>query len=125
MGLQNASSDQCISIPNISHAYHFSKFDIEIKDKKGTENIATDHLSRIENYETSDDNKVDDNFPGETLMEITTNDTPWFTDIENYLVWKSVGYGVSKCWIRRIGDFLKHRYIVSSLMDMAYWSLEQ
>ncbi|GJZ51518.1 hypothetical protein Tco_0606033 [Tanacetum coccineum] len=24
MGLQNASSDQCISIPNISQAYHFS-----------------------------------------------------------------------------------------------------
>ncbi|GJZ58759.1 hypothetical protein Tco_0614575 [Tanacetum coccineum] len=29
---------------------------------------------------------VDDNFPGETLMEITTNDTPWFTDFANYLV---------------------------------------
>ncbi|GJY62752.1 hypothetical protein Tco_0464212 [Tanacetum coccineum] len=27
MGLQNASSDQCISIPNISHAYHFSNAD--------------------------------------------------------------------------------------------------
>ncbi|GJX18085.1 reverse transcriptase domain-containing protein [Tanacetum coccineum] len=39
------------------------EFDIEIKDKKGTENVAADHLSRIKNDETSDDSKVDDNFP--------------------------------------------------------------
>ncbi|GKA06119.1 reverse transcriptase domain-containing protein, partial [Tanacetum coccineum] len=62
------------------------EFDIEIKDKKGVENVATDHLSRIKNDETSDDSDVDDNFPGETLMEITTNDTSWFADFANYLV---------------------------------------
>ncbi|GJU78553.1 reverse transcriptase domain-containing protein [Tanacetum coccineum] len=43
-------------------------FDIEIKDRKGTENVAADHLSRIENEETSDDSEVDDNLPGETLI---------------------------------------------------------
>nr|GEV55521.1 hypothetical protein [Tanacetum cinerariifolium] len=32
------------------------EFDIEIKDRKGTENVAADHLSRIENDESSDDN---------------------------------------------------------------------
>ncbi|GJR49671.1 reverse transcriptase domain-containing protein [Tanacetum coccineum] len=42
------------------------EFNIEIKDKKGTENVAADHLSRIENDKSSDDNDVDDNFPGET-----------------------------------------------------------
>ncbi|GJU27234.1 reverse transcriptase domain-containing protein [Tanacetum coccineum] len=52
------------------------EFDIEIKDRKGIENIAADHLSRIENDETSDDSKVDENFPGETLMEINTKDEP-------------------------------------------------
>ncbi|GJU83582.1 reverse transcriptase domain-containing protein [Tanacetum coccineum] len=61
-------------------------FDIKIKDKKGTKNVAADHLSRIENDETSNDNEVDDNFPGETLMEIDTRDEPWFTDFANYLV---------------------------------------
>ncbi|GJU48712.1 reverse transcriptase domain-containing protein, partial [Tanacetum coccineum] len=40
------------------------------------ENVAADHLSQIDNDETSDDSDVDDNFSGETLMEITTNDTP-------------------------------------------------
>ncbi|GKB41985.1 reverse transcriptase domain-containing protein [Tanacetum coccineum] len=62
------------------------EFDIEIKDRKGTENVAADHLSRIENDETSDDSEVDDNFPRETLMEINTASEPWFRDFANYLV---------------------------------------
>nr|GEX04041.1 reverse transcriptase domain-containing protein [Tanacetum cinerariifolium] len=45
-------------------------------DKKGTENIATSHLSRIDNDDTSDDGDVDDNYPGKTIMEITINDIP-------------------------------------------------
>ncbi|GJS56632.1 reverse transcriptase domain-containing protein [Tanacetum coccineum] len=63
-----------------------NEFDIEIKDIKGIENVAADHLSRIENDESSDDSEVDDNFPGETLMEINTKDEPWFADFANYLV---------------------------------------
>ncbi|GKE10854.1 reverse transcriptase domain-containing protein [Tanacetum coccineum] len=51
-------------------------------------NIKADHLSRIENDETSDDGEVDDNFPGETLMKINTRDEPWFADFANYLVSK-------------------------------------
>ncbi|GKD68738.1 reverse transcriptase domain-containing protein [Tanacetum coccineum] len=53
------------------------EFNIEIKDRKGTENVAADHLSRIENDEISDDSEVDDNFLGETLIEINTRDEPW------------------------------------------------
>ncbi|GJT90398.1 reverse transcriptase domain-containing protein [Tanacetum coccineum] len=49
---------------------------LEIKDRKGTENVAADHLSQIENVESSDNSEVDDNFPGETLMEINTKDEP-------------------------------------------------
>ncbi|GJY01654.1 reverse transcriptase domain-containing protein [Tanacetum coccineum] len=62
------------------------EFDIEIKDRKGTENVAADHLSRIENDESSDDSDMNDNFPGETLMEFNTKDEPWFADFANYLV---------------------------------------
>nr|GEV85442.1 reverse transcriptase domain-containing protein [Tanacetum cinerariifolium] len=62
------------------------EFDIEIKDRKGTTTIAADHLSRIENDKSSDDSEVDDNFLGETLMEINTKDEPWFADFANYLV---------------------------------------
>ncbi|GJX54327.1 reverse transcriptase domain-containing protein [Tanacetum coccineum] len=62
------------------------EFDIEIKDRKGTENVAADHLSRIENDDSSDDSEVNDNFPGETLMEINTKDEPWFADFAKHLV---------------------------------------
>ncbi|GJZ27951.1 reverse transcriptase domain-containing protein [Tanacetum coccineum] len=62
------------------------EFDIEIKDRKGTENVIADHLSLIENEEISDDSKVDDNFPGETLMEINTINEPWFAYFANYLL---------------------------------------
>ncbi|GJX19754.1 hypothetical protein Tco_0222431 [Tanacetum coccineum] len=64
---------------------NIKEFDIEIKDRKGTENVAADHLSRIEKEETSDDSEVDDNFSGENLMEVNTKDDPWFADFENYL----------------------------------------
>ncbi|GKB54024.1 reverse transcriptase domain-containing protein [Tanacetum coccineum] len=71
------------------------EIDIKIKYKKDTENVAADHLSRINNDETSDDSDVDDNFPGETLMEITTKDTPWFVDFSNYLVGDIIPKGMT------------------------------
>nr|GEX34128.1 hypothetical protein [Tanacetum cinerariifolium] len=57
----------------------------EINDKKGIDNVAVDHLSRIENDETSDDSEADDNFPRETLMEINTKDEPWSF---SFKIWK-------------------------------------
>ncbi|GJY53256.1 reverse transcriptase domain-containing protein [Tanacetum coccineum] len=71
------------------------EFDIEIKDKKGTENVATDYLSRIENDETSDNDEIDDNFPDKTLMEINTKDIPWFADFANYLVGDIIPKGMT------------------------------
>ncbi|GJW00854.1 reverse transcriptase domain-containing protein [Tanacetum coccineum] len=72
------------------------EFDIEIKDRKGTKNrLPADHLSRLENDETSDDNEVDDNFPGETLMEINTKNEPWFADFVNYLVGNIIPKGMT------------------------------
>ncbi|GJR97144.1 reverse transcriptase domain-containing protein [Tanacetum coccineum] len=56
------------------------------KDKNGTENVVADHLLRIENDETSDNNEIDDNFLGKNLMEISTGDIPWFADFANYFV---------------------------------------
>ncbi|GJV35210.1 reverse transcriptase domain-containing protein [Tanacetum coccineum] len=81
-----ASVIQDVKLRLIRWILLLQEFDIEIKDRKGTENVAADHLSRIENDETSDDSEVDDNFPGETLMEINTISEPWFADFANYLV---------------------------------------
>nr|GEV43221.1 reverse transcriptase domain-containing protein [Tanacetum cinerariifolium] len=57
------------------------KGDITIVTNKNDELVPTRtvtayHLSRIENDELSDDSKVDDNFPKETLMEINTKTEP-------------------------------------------------
>ncbi|GJS41865.1 copia protein [Tanacetum coccineum] len=60
----------------------------------GKERIAADHLSRIENDETNDDSDVNDNFPRETLMEITTRDIPWFADFADYL--ENQAYGMAR-----------------------------
>ncbi|GJS26272.1 reverse transcriptase domain-containing protein [Tanacetum coccineum] len=65
-----------------------------ISKVKGTENVAADHLSRIENDETSDDSEVDDNFPRETIMEININE-PWFADFANYLVGNIIPKGMT------------------------------
>ncbi|GJR24958.1 reverse transcriptase domain-containing protein [Tanacetum coccineum] len=57
-------------------------FDIEIKDKKGAENLAADHLSRLENPKlgTFTEEEITDEFPDEHLMILNAelnNDEPW------------------------------------------------
>ncbi|GJX79526.1 reverse transcriptase domain-containing protein [Tanacetum coccineum] len=86
------------------------EFDIEFKDRKGTENVATDHLSRIENDEISDDSEVDDNFPRETLMEINTKDEPWFADFANYLVADIIPKGMTYQQKNKFFSDLKHYF---------------
>ncbi|GKA04563.1 reverse transcriptase domain-containing protein [Tanacetum coccineum] len=65
----------------LGHAGSY-RFDIEIKDKKGTKNLATDHLLRLENPDlgafTKDE--ITDEFPDEHLMilKVELNDNePW------------------------------------------------
>ncbi|GKC56526.1 hypothetical protein Tco_1084124 [Tanacetum coccineum] len=58
------------------------EFNIEIKNKKGAKNVTADHLSRLEhpNLEELRDEDIDDNFPDETLMNVSSNDKdviPW------------------------------------------------
>ncbi|GJS77019.1 reverse transcriptase domain-containing protein [Tanacetum coccineum] len=49
------------------------EFDIEIKDRKGTKNVAADHLSQIKNNEISDDSEVDENLSAATWDDHTIN----------------------------------------------------
>ncbi|GKC30500.1 reverse transcriptase domain-containing protein [Tanacetum coccineum] len=56
------------------------EFTFEVKDKKGTENLAADHLSRLENPElgTLNEDTIRDSFPDEHLMAIhTAEEEPW------------------------------------------------
>ncbi|XP_057802485.1 uncharacterized protein LOC131017780 isoform X2 [Salvia miltiorrhiza] len=58
------------------------EFDLEIKDKKGAENLVADHLSRLQTV--SDGMPIPDDFPDEQLLHIDDN-TPWYADLVNFL----------------------------------------
>ncbi|GKA35672.1 hypothetical protein Tco_0722163 [Tanacetum coccineum] len=70
-------------------------FDIKIKDKKGAENLDSDHLSRLENPDLGAfmEEEIVDEFPDKHLM-ILKNDLndnePWYPDYVNYIVGKIV-----------------------------------
>ena len=57
------------------------EFGLEIKDKKGNENVVADHLSRIQNapVETI---PINENFPDEHILVMCKE--PQYADIENY-----------------------------------------
>ncbi|GJT07784.1 cysteine-rich receptor-like protein kinase 8 [Tanacetum coccineum] len=128
---------------------NLKEFDIEVKDRKGTKNVAADHLSRIENDETSDDSEVDDNFPGETLMKINTRDEPC-GQVENTnralkrILEKTVKDNPA-IWSRKLDDALwtfctayktptvttpykliygKNRHLPFEIEHRAYWALK-
>ena len=75
------------------------EFRIEIRDKKGSENLAADHLSRLENpHQNVLENKdINESFPLETLGMISHVDssTPWFTDFANYHAGNFIRKGMS------------------------------
>nr|GFA38391.1 reverse transcriptase domain-containing protein [Tanacetum cinerariifolium] len=54
------------------------EFDIIIYDKKGMENLAADHFSRLENphKDVFENKDINENFPLETLGKISTGSTP-------------------------------------------------
>jgi hypothetical protein len=61
------------------------EFDIEIQDKKCSENVVADHLSRLAMDYSKDATPIFETFPDEQLMHIAHNLTPWYADIVNYL----------------------------------------
>ena len=85
------------------------EFDLEIKDKKGTENLVAYHLSRLEG--ASDEVQVSYDFPDEQLLAIEDKMTvPWFADYVNYLVAKVIPPEFSYQQKKRFFAHLKHYY---------------
>nr|GFA25152.1 DNA-directed DNA polymerase [Tanacetum cinerariifolium] len=73
------------------------EFDIIIRDKKGIENLAADHLSRLENpYKDVFKNKdISENFPLETLCKIYSTTTSWFANFANFHAGNFIVKGMS------------------------------
>ncbi|KAM1408817.1 hypothetical protein ACFX2I_009291 [Malus domestica] len=63
------------------------EFDIEIRDKKGSENVVADHLSRLVHEEEVV--PIPETFPDEQLMSIEVS-MPWYADLVNYLASKVI-----------------------------------
>ncbi|GKC80456.1 reverse transcriptase domain-containing protein, partial [Tanacetum coccineum] len=75
---------------------------------KGAENLAADHLSRLENPHENelDPKEINEKFPLETLSSIAALDasTPWFADIANYHAGNFVIKGMSTQQKRKVFD---------------------
>nr|GEY08787.1 reverse transcriptase domain-containing protein [Tanacetum cinerariifolium] len=76
------------------------EFDFKVLDTKGAENLAADHLPRLENlYENVlDPKEINETFPLETLSMVTfcgDSSAPWFADFVNYHTGNFIVKGMS------------------------------
>jgi len=62
-------------------------FDLEIKDRKGTENQIADHLSRLEDSSyVKNEGQIREEFPDEELLALDIEQVLWYADIVNLMV---------------------------------------
>ncbi|CAL8083265.1 unnamed protein product [Prunus armeniaca] len=77
------------------------EFDLEIKDKKGSENVVADHLSRLVHVSNEEEDSLllREIFPDEQLFSIcafnSLNPLSWFAVIVNYLCTNELPTGLS------------------------------
>ncbi|GJZ14146.1 reverse transcriptase domain-containing protein [Tanacetum coccineum] len=91
------------------------EFKFKVIDTKGAENLATDHLSRLENhYENVLDLKeINETFPLETLNMVTfrgDSSTPWFSDFANYHAGNFIVKGMSSQQKNKFFKDVKHYF---------------
>ncbi|GJS51171.1 reverse transcriptase domain-containing protein [Tanacetum coccineum] len=88
------------------------EFDIIIHDKKGTENLATDHLSRLENphKDVLENKDINENFPLENLGVISSRSTPWFANIANFHAGNFIVKGMSSQQKKKFFKDVKHYF---------------
>ncbi|GJR80221.1 reverse transcriptase domain-containing protein [Tanacetum coccineum] len=91
------------------------EFDVIIRDKKGAENLAADHLLRLENPHQGDLEKkeITETFPLESIRMITfhgDSSTPWFADIANYHAGNFVVKGMSSQQKKKFFKDVKHYF---------------
>ena len=59
------------------------ELNLQIKDKKGVENVVVDHQSRLTIAHNTHNPPINDEFPEESLLLV--ENTPWYAHITNYL----------------------------------------
>ena len=79
----------------IRWVFLLQEFDLEIKDKKGSDNVIDDHLSKLEKTTVQEKgSEIAENFPDEQLFMLSIQ-TPWYADIVNYFACEIMPYEFS------------------------------
>ncbi|GJU47507.1 reverse transcriptase domain-containing protein [Tanacetum coccineum] len=91
------------------------EFKFKVIDTKGAENLAADHLSRLENpYENVlDPKEINETFTLETLNMVTfrgDSSTPWFADFANYHARNFIVKGMSSQQKNKFFKDVKHYF---------------
>nr|GEY21728.1 reverse transcriptase domain-containing protein [Tanacetum cinerariifolium] len=91
------------------------EFTFKVIDTKRAENLAADHLSRLENPHQNvlDPKEINESFPLETLNLVSTRGnqcTSWFADFANYHVRNSVVKGMSSQQKSKFFKDVKHYF---------------
>nr|GFA70922.1 reverse transcriptase domain-containing protein [Tanacetum cinerariifolium] len=91
------------------------EFDFDVLDTKGAENLAADHLSRLEKpYENVlDPKEINETFPLETLSTVTfrgDSSASWFTDFANYHAGNFIVKGMSSQQKNKFFKDVKHYF---------------
>ncbi|GJY89836.1 reverse transcriptase domain-containing protein, partial [Tanacetum coccineum] len=88
------------------------EFDIIIHDKKGSENLAANHLSRLENphKDVLENKDINANFPLETLGVISSGSTLWFADYANFHAGNFIVKGMSSQQKKKFFKDVKHYF---------------
>nr|GEY09593.1 hypothetical protein [Tanacetum cinerariifolium] len=89
------------------------EFTFKVIDTKEAENLAADHLSRLENPHQNvfDPKEINESFPLETLNMVSTRgnqSTSWFADFANYHEWNFIVKGMSSQQKSKFFKDVKH-----------------
>nr|GEY01314.1 reverse transcriptase domain-containing protein [Tanacetum cinerariifolium] len=100
-------------IAKLHHPTTVKEFDITVRDKKRAENLAVDHLSRLENPHQSvlDKKEINETFPLETLNVVSfhgDSSTSWFANFANYHARNFVVKGMSSQQKNKFFKDVKH-----------------
>nr|GEU28771.1 hypothetical protein [Tanacetum cinerariifolium] len=94
---------------------HYAKFTFKVIDTKGAENLAADHLSRLESPHQNvlGPKEINKSFPLETLNLVSTrgnSSTLWFANFANYHAGNFVVKGMSSQQKRKFFKDVKHYF---------------
>nr|GEW14770.1 reverse transcriptase domain-containing protein [Tanacetum cinerariifolium] len=94
---------------------HLQEFTFKVIDTKGVENLATDHLSRLENPHQNvlDPKEINESFPLEALNLVSTrgnSSTSWFADLVNHHAGNFVVNGMSSQQKSKFFKDVKHYF---------------